>query len=169
MKKTILILIISIIPFVAIAQMSFNLKGTVTKKISSEIIEGTKVELLRIKEANYNGTVGQRAFMLINENNQIINYKDLEKIQFSPEGEPKVEFYVLEQTTVGGIDYYLVTDTEDESGTALILKDLSKKEEQDAVFEIVSDDAELDAVASIVENLLHDICLTKEDTEAENN
>ena len=93
----------------------------------------------------------------------------MEKIQFSPEGELKVEFYVLEQTTVGGIDYYLVTDTEDESGTALILKDLSKKEEQDAVFEIVSDDAELDAVASIFENLLDDISLTKEDTEEENN
>ena len=59
----------------------------------------------------------------------------MEKITFiTEEGEPPVEFYVLEQTTVGGCDYFLVTDTEDGDGEALILKDLSAKEEEEAVF-----------------------------------
>lgn len=86
-----------------------------------------------------------------------------EKIPFSPEGESPIEFYVLEQTTVGGIDYFLVTETETGDSDALILKDLSKKEDSDAVFEVVSDDAELAAVAKIFESLLDDISFTTED------
>lgn len=34
----------------------------------------------------------------------------MEKIIFTPAGEEAVEFYVLEQTRLGGIDYILVTD-----------------------------------------------------------
>ena len=86
----------------------------------------------------------------------------LEKIPFSPEGEAPVEFYVLEQTTIGGIDYFLVTDTEEGDGEALILKDLSKKEEKEAVFEIVAEDAELDAVAMVFESLLAVVSFTTE-------
>lgn len=86
----------------------------------------------------------------------------MEKIMMTPEdgGQP-VEFYVLEETTIGGIDYFLVTDTEEEDGEALILKDLSQKEEEEAVFEIVTDDKELDAVAAVFENLLEDVTFEK--------
>ena len=38
--------------------------------------------------------------------------KILEKIFFTPEGEEPVEFYVLEQTVIGGQNYILVTDAE---------------------------------------------------------
>ena len=86
----------------------------------------------------------------------------MEKIMMTPEdgGQP-VEFYVLEETTIGGIDYFLVTDTEEEDGEALILKDLSQKEEEEAVFEIVTDDKELDAVAAVFESLLEEVTFEK--------
>ena len=50
----------------------------------------------------------------------------LEKITFRPEGEEPVEFYVLEQTRIGGHNYILVTDVEEGDGDALILKDMSQ-------------------------------------------
>ena len=88
-----------------------------------------------------------------------MRYQKLEKIVFSPDGENQVAFYVLEQTRLGGINYILVTDVEDGDGDALILKDLSDETSAEAIYEIVEDDAELDAVATVFENLLDDIDL----------
>lgn len=81
----------------------------------------------------------------------------MEKIVFTPDGEDAVEFYVLEQTRLGGIDYILVTDSEDGDGEALILRDTSASDEQEALYEIVTDDEELDAVAAVFENMLDDV------------
>ena len=57
-----------------------------------------------------------------------------------------VEFYVLEETKINGMNYLLVTDAEedDEDGDCYILKDMSKAEEADAVYEFVEDDDEMD-------------------------
>jgi len=71
----------------------------------------------------------------------------VEKITFRPEGEEAVEFYVLEQTRIGGFNYILVTDSEEGDGEALIMKDISADGEEESIFDIVTDDAELDAVA----------------------
>lgn len=84
----------------------------------------------------------------------------MEKIVFTPAGEEAVEFYVLEQTRLGGIDYILVTDSEEDDGEALILRDMSAPEEEEAVYEIVTDDEELNAVAAVFENMLEDIELS---------
>ena len=81
----------------------------------------------------------------------------MEKILFQAMGEEPVEFYVLEQTTVAGVNYILVTDAEEGDGEALILKDVSAQEAEDAVYDIVSDDRELNAIAEIFENLLDDV------------
>ncbi len=82
----------------------------------------------------------------------------LEKITFVPEGEDApVDFYVLEQTKLGGVTYILVTDTQEGDGEALILKDLSTEDDAEALYEIVSEDDELQAVAAVFENLLDDI------------
>lgn len=81
----------------------------------------------------------------------------LEKITFNPDGEDPVEFYVLEQTRIGGISYILVTDFEEGDGEALILKDISKDGEEESLFAVVSDDEELAAVAGVFENMLDDI------------
>lgn len=83
----------------------------------------------------------------------------MEKIIFSPDGENQVEFYVLEQTRLGGFNYILVTDVEEGDGEALILKDLSEESAEEAVYEIVTEDSELEAVATVFENLLEDVDL----------
>jgi len=81
----------------------------------------------------------------------------LEKITFSPDGDEPVDFYVLEQTKVAGVNYILVTDLEDGDGEALILEDLSKPEDTESVYTSVSDDDKLTALASIFEGLLEDV------------
>ena len=81
----------------------------------------------------------------------------MEKIVFRPEGEEAAEFYVLEQTRIGGMDYILVTDTEEGDGEALILRDNSRDGEAESVFTIVTEDEELAAVAGVFENMLDDI------------
>ena len=81
----------------------------------------------------------------------------LEKITFNPDGEDPVEFFVLEQTRIGGFSYVLVTDFEEGDGEALILKDISGDGEEESVFTIVSDDEELAAVAGVFEKMLDDV------------
>lgn len=81
----------------------------------------------------------------------------LEKITFNPGGEEAVDFFVLEQTRIGGYNYILVTDFEEGDGEALILKDISRDGEEESVYTIVSDDEELAAVAGVFENMLDDI------------
>ena len=66
----------------------------------------------------------------------------------------------LEQTRINGADYILVTDAEDGDGEALILKDLSEDGEQEAVYEIVEDDDELEALSVIFGEMLEDVDLT---------
>ena len=84
----------------------------------------------------------------------------MEKIIFEPEGEAPVQFYVLEETKISGIQYILVTDEEEGDGEALILKDISAPEETEAIYEIVEDETELNAVAAVFENMLDDIELS---------
>lgn len=84
----------------------------------------------------------------------------MEKIIFRPEGEDPVEFYILEQTRISGIDYILVTDTEEDDGEALILRDTSREGDAEALYEIVTEDEELNAVAAVFENMLEDIELS---------
>ncbi len=81
----------------------------------------------------------------------------LEKITFCPDGDEPVDFFVLEQTRISGVNYILVTDFEEGDGEALILKDLSAEDEPDSVYSIVDDDEELKAVAGVFEGLLEDI------------
>ena len=47
----------------------------------------------------------------------------MEKISFCSPEEGTVDLYVLEQTTIGGVNYILVTDTEEGDGEAFILKE----------------------------------------------
>ncbi|MBO5450500.1 MAG: DUF1292 domain-containing protein [Lachnospiraceae bacterium] len=89
----------------------------------------------------------------------------MEKISFSRPDEEPVEFYVLEQTRLGGINYLLVTDKEEGDAEALILKDLSSDEAVEGIYEIVSDDQELNAVAAIFEDILEDVDLVSDDSE----
>lgn len=90
----------------------------------------------------------------------------MEKISFVPDGQEAVEFYVLEQTRLGGVNYLLVTEREDGDSDALILKDLSKEADAEGVYEIVSDDGELAAVAEIFEDILEDVAFVTDEEES---
>ncbi len=81
----------------------------------------------------------------------------LEKITFQADENDAVEFYVLEQTRIGGANYILVTDTEEGDGDALILKDMSGDGEEEGIFSIVSDEDELSAVAGVFQNMMEDV------------
>lgn len=88
----------------------------------------------------------------------------MEKITFTPNSdEEQIQLFVLEKTTLGGVDYLLVTDQEEGDAQALILKDVTKEEGDDSVYEVVSDERELDAVAAVFSNLLDDIEFVEED------
>ena len=82
----------------------------------------------------------------------------MEKIKFmSEEMNEEVDFYVLEQTKVGGVSYILVTDSEEDDAECLILKDTSGENQSESVYEIVEDDVELSAVLKVFEELLEDV------------
>lgn len=85
----------------------------------------------------------------------------MEKITFNPEGAAgeAVDFYVLEQTRIAGVNYILVTDEEDGDGEALILRDQSKDGEEESVYTIVEEDDELQAVAQVFQSMMDDITL----------
>ena len=62
----------------------------------------------------------------------------MEKLTFVTEDQESVDFYIIEETRVNGINYLLVTeseDEEDEEAEAYILKDTSKAEDTEAVYE----------------------------------
>ena len=86
----------------------------------------------------------------------------MEKLTFALAGEEETaEFYVLEQTRIGGVNYLLVTETEEEDAEAWILKDLSADGEAEALYEIVEEDGELEAVSRIFEEMLDDIAIER--------
>ena len=86
----------------------------------------------------------------------------MEKLTFVTEDQESVDFYIVEETRVNGINYLLVTeseDEEDEEAEAYILKDTSKAEDTEAVYEFVESEEELDAVSRIFAELLEDMDL----------
>ena len=78
------------------------------------------------------------------------------KITLTNEDGEEIIFYVLEETRINGKNYLLVTDTtdEDEEGECYILKDLSKQNEDEALYEFVEDDNEIDYLFKIFSELL---------------
>ena len=82
-----------------------------------------------------------------------------EKITLQTEDGEFVDFYVLEETRINGMNYLMVTDSEDdeEDGECYILKDVSKAEDSDAVYEFVENDDELDYLYRIFTELMEDM------------
>lgn len=86
----------------------------------------------------------------------------MEKIKFTGNNGDAIDFYVVEKTTLGGVDYMLVTESESEDGDAYVLKDLSATSDEEGVYEIVTDDTELQAVGQVFQSLLDDIDILAE-------
>ena len=87
------------------------------------------------------------------------NEDNMEKIRFqSPEGTVE-EFYIEEQTRIGGVSYLLVSDSLEDEASAYILKDISTDTDPDACYEMVEDENELQAVYKVFEQMLEDVDL----------
>lgn len=81
----------------------------------------------------------------------------MEKIKFLAEDGTTEEFYVEEQTKIRGISYLLVSDSLDDEATAYIMKDVSEEDSVDACYEMVEDEAELNAVFKVFEQMMDEV------------
>ena len=88
--------------------------------------------------------------------------KRAEKIRFETENGEYTEFFVEEETRIGGVSYLLVTDSDAEEADAWILKDTSADGDPVANYEMVEDDVEHDAVAQVFAQMLEDTDLLQE-------
>ena len=80
----------------------------------------------------------------------------MEKVIFETE-EGKEEFYILEQTRLGGKSYILVTkDMDEEDPEVIIMRDDSQDTDKESVYVMIEDENELEAVAEIFSVLLDD-------------
>lgn len=77
-------------------------------------------------------------------------------------GDGKEEFFVEEQTMIGGVQYLLVSDSADDEANAYILKDISAMENEDADYVMVEDPVEFDAVAGVFAKMMDDTEVTLE-------
>lgn len=88
-----------------------------------------------------------------------------ERITFSTEDGEEVEFYVLEETMIHGVNYILVADSdnEEEEANALILKEKSVGDNDEVIYDVVENETELLSISKIFEELLDDIDIEMND------
>lgn len=79
-----------------------------------------------------------------------------DKIILTADDGTQAVFYVIEETRLGGSNYLLVADSDEDDAECLILKDMSEEEDPEAVYMPVEDETELDAVSRVFEELLSD-------------
>lgn len=84
----------------------------------------------------------------------------MEKIKFQLDDEA-VDFFVIEETKINGVNYILVTEEEEGDADAFILKDLSNVEDEEAIYEMVEEEEELEYVSNIFSEILDDIEIQK--------
>ena len=85
-------------------------------------------------------------------------------VNFTTEDGEVAVFKVIEETKINSVKYLLVLDEiEDEEEEALILKEVSNEDAEEAFYDIVDDEKELTAVAAIFEELLDDFELVTQE------
>lgn len=85
------------------------------------------------------------------------------KITFVTEDNEQVELFVLEQTTLNGVTYLLAAeeDSDEEEAVAYIMKDVSAAGSEQAVYDMVEDEQELELIGKIFEELLDDTTIVR--------
>lgn len=82
-----------------------------------------------------------------------------EKIVFDTE-DGEIEFFVIEQTMLGGVNYILVTDDIDgEEADFLILKETGSEDDEYVSYDIIESDEELKSLIAIFNELVDDFDL----------
>lgn len=84
------------------------------------------------------------------------NAKQELMVRFELEDGMTVDFFVEEQTKVNGVNYLLVTDSQEDEADAYILKDISEEKDQVANYVMVEDDVELAALSKVFQEMLED-------------
>ena len=80
----------------------------------------------------------------------------MENIVFETEDGEEVTFYIVEETKLGGENYLLVADSEEDEAEAYILKEIVDEDDQ-IIYEMVDDDDTLEALSKIFAELLEDV------------
>lgn len=87
--------------------------------------------------------------------------KEFRTVPFTTEEGDVVELYVLEETTLQGIHYILVTeDFDDDGGEALVMimkEERQQEEDEFAVYDMVENEEELQVVARVFAELMEDV------------
>lgn len=84
----------------------------------------------------------------------------MESISFLADDGTEVDFGILEQTTINGRNYLLVSDDEsadEEDMIVYIMRETGGSEDGMVSYEIVEDDEELSAVSKVFEQLMEDM------------
>lgn len=82
----------------------------------------------------------------------------IKTIPFLTDDGEEIQFYILEQTMIGGINYLLVTeDIEDEEAEVMMMREDPHSDGEFASYEFVEDDSELTAVSKIFAELMEDV------------
>ena len=81
----------------------------------------------------------------------------MDKIVLTDEEGGELELYALESTRLAGVDYLLVSDVGTGDGDCFILKDVSKADSDEAIYEMVEDEHELDVLLNIFSELVEDV------------
>ncbi|MBE6014492.1 MAG: DUF1292 domain-containing protein [Lachnospiraceae bacterium] len=80
----------------------------------------------------------------------------MDKIKFNaPDTGEEIEFFVLEQTTIGGSNYILVTEEEEDDGECFILKEVGASED-DVTYEFLEDEDEFLSIGKVFSELFDD-------------
>ena len=82
----------------------------------------------------------------------------MQSINFITDEGEEIPFYIIEQTTLAGKDFLLVTDsdTDEDEAEVYIMQEISDQEDQ-TVYEFVEDVAQLEALSKVFAELLDDV------------
>lgn len=82
----------------------------------------------------------------------------MQSINFITDEGEDIPFYIIEQTTLAGKDFLLVTDsdTDEDEAEVYIMQEISDQEDQ-TVYEFVEDEAQLEALSKVFAELLGDV------------
>ena len=82
----------------------------------------------------------------------------MQSINFITDEGEEIPFYIIEQTTLAGKDFLLVTDsdTQEDEAQDYIMQEISDQDDQ-TIYEFVEDEAQLEALSKVFEELLDDV------------
>lgn len=82
----------------------------------------------------------------------------MQSINFITDEGEEIPFYIIEQTTLAGKDFLLVTDsdTQEDEAQVYIMQEISDQDDQ-TIYEFVEDETQLEALSKVFEELLDDV------------